>query len=206
MRRLCGGSRRSFSCCDALPAPLRFAGFTTFEGKRAVVDETAGAGARRGLAIELIPNCSLTPRQALGFFASLCVVSFAIAGFFVARGLWPVLPFAGLEMAVLGWALYASLRRRRCTQTITVTDEAIEVVTRDARGARTESFPRHWARARLVRARGWHPSRLVIESHGRSCEIGGLLTEEERRGLHSRLRHVIGGVNESPALNVAPGA
>ena len=197
---------KEFSCCEALPAPLRFAGFTTFEGKRAVVDETAGASARRGLAIELIPNCSLTPRQAFAFFASLCIVSFTIAGIFVARGLWPVLPFAGLEMAVLGWAMHASLRRRRYTQTVTVTDEAIEVVTRDAGGARTESFPRHWARVSLVRARGWHPSRLVIESHGRSCEIGGLLTDEERRGLHSRLRHMIGGVNESPALDAAPGA
>ena len=168
-----------------------------------MVGETAGAGSRRGLAIELVPNCSLTPRQALAFFASLCVVSFTIAGFFVAQGLWPVLPFAGLEMAVLGWALHASLKRRGYTQTITVTDEAIEVVTRDARGAREESFPRHWARTRLVRARGWHPSRLLIESHGRSCEVGGLLTEEERRGLHDRLRSMIGGTSESPALQPA---
>ena len=170
-----------------------------------MVGETAGGDARHGLAIELIPNCSLTPRQAAGFFGSLCIVSFTIAGFFAARGLWPVLPFAGLEMAVLGWALGASLRRRRHTQTITVTDREIEVVTRDRRGARTAAFPRHWARVRLVQPRGGHPSRLVIESHGRACEIGGLLTEEERRGLHARLGRLVGAVNESPGLRAPAG-
>ena len=168
-----------------------------------MVDETAGESLRRGLAIELVPNCSLSPRQALGFFASLCVVTFTIAGFFVAQGLWPVLPFAGLEMAVLGWALHASLRRRKCTQTIMVTEHEVEVVTRDDRGARSASFPRHWARMRLVRGRGWLPSRLLIESHGRSCEVGRLLTEEERRGLHSRLAQVVGGRSESPEIDAA---
>jgi uncharacterized membrane protein len=108
-------------------------------------------------------------------------------------------------MAVLAWALWSSLKRRRCTQTIRVTDGEVEVVTRDARGAHAASFPRHWARVRLVRARGWHPSRLLIESHGRAVEIGGLLTEEERRGLHLRLRRLVGPVDESPRL-VAAGA
>ncbi len=171
-----------------------------------MVGETAGDATRPSLEIELVPNCSLTPRQALAFFASLCIVSFAIAGYFVAQGLWPVLPFAGLEMAVLGWALSASLKRRRYTQTITLTQDEVEVVTRDERGARSAAFPRHWARVRLVRARGWHPSRLVIESHGRSCEVGGLLTEEERRGLFARLSRLVGTMNESPALEVAAAA
>lgn len=171
-----------------------------------MVGETAGDDIRHGIAIELFPNCSLTPRQAAGFFASLCVVSFVIAGYFAAQGLWPVLPFAGLEMAVLGWALGASLKRRRYVQTITVSDDEVEVLTRDGKGSRAATFPRHWARVRLVRARGWHPSRLLIESHGRACEVGGLLTEEERRGLHARLRRLVGTMEESPWLEGAAGA
>ena len=168
-----------------------------------MVGESAARDARCGLAIDLIPNCSLTPRQAAGFFASLCCVSLAVAAFFVAQGLWPVLPFAGLELAVLGWALWSSLKRRRYAQSIRVTDDAVEVVTRDARGQRAATFPRHWARVRLVRSRGWHPSRLLIESHGRACEVGGLLTEEERRGLHARLKRLVGTVDESPRLEAA---
>lgn len=163
----------------------------------------AGSGAGRGHRIELIPNCALTPRMALAFFASLVVVSFSTAGVFAARGLWPVLPFAGLEMALLGWALHASLRRRGWTQTITVTDEVVLVVTRDQRGERVDEFPRHWARTRLAAAPGWQPSRLLIESHGRDCEVGRLLTEEERRGVHARLRALVGGTAESPPLPAA---
>jgi uncharacterized membrane protein len=43
-------------------------------------------------------------------------------------------------------------------------------------------------------------SRLVIESHGRSCEIGNFLNEQERRGLSQRLARLIGRINESPPL------
>lgn len=62
-------------------------------------------------------------------------------------------------------------------------------------------FPRHWAQVKLhVPVSRLHPSRLTIESHGRRCEVGNFLTEEERRGLARRLAHAIGRINESPAL------
>jgi uncharacterized membrane protein len=61
-------------------------------------------------------------------------------------------------------------------------------------------FPRHWAQVKLRRpAAKQHPSRLTIESHGRECELGSFLTEEERRGLALRLQRLIGRVNESPS-------
>ena len=55
--------------------------------------------------IEISPHCSLTTRGAWLFFGSVCVTSFSLAGFVALQGFWPVLPFAGLEMALLGWAL-----------------------------------------------------------------------------------------------------
>jgi uncharacterized membrane protein len=54
------------------------------------------------LTIQLSPNCSLTPRGAALFFGSICLVSFSIALAMTLKGLWPVFPFAGLEMALLG--------------------------------------------------------------------------------------------------------
>lgn len=167
-------------------------------------EATPPAARQDEVSIHIAPNCSLTPRQAAVFFGVVCAGSFAIAGLFAARGLWPVLPFAGLEMAVLGWALSASLKRRRCTETITLTASEVEVVRRDPRGDRRIAFPRQWARARLVTAHGWQPSRLLIESHGRSCEVGRLLTEEERRGLHRRLAQLVGGTGR-PTAAAGPG-
>jgi uncharacterized membrane protein len=155
----------------------------------------------RPLRIELCPNCSLSVRGALLFFGSLCFVSFAIAGMLALQGFWPVLPFAGLEMALLGWALKASLGRRFHRQTITVTDSDVSVESRDRAYCAQVVFPRHWAQVKLRRpASRLHPSRLTIESHGRQCELGSFLTEEERRGLALRLQRLVGHVNESPSL------
>ena len=153
------------------------------------------------VVIQLAPNCSLKPRGAALFFGSTCCASLGIAGMMAARGLWPILPFAGLEMLVLGWALAASLRRRHYSQTITVTEERVIVDTRDRRLSEQVVFPRHWARVKLLGAdTPLHPSRLTIESHGRSYEVGSFLTEEERRALSGRLQRSIGRVNESPSL------
>ena len=151
------------------------------------------------LRIEICPNCSLTLRGARLFFAGACIVPFGVAGFLMLRGFWPVLPFAGLEMALLGWALNVSLERRFHRQTITVTDANVSVDTCGRSRCEHVVFPRHWAQVKLRRpAARLHPSRLTIESHGHQCELGSFLTEEERRGLALRLQRVIGRVNESP--------
>ncbi|NCW56693.1 MAG: DUF2244 domain-containing protein [Gammaproteobacteria bacterium] len=55
--------------------------------------------------IEIAPHCSLTPRGARWFFVSLCVASLSIALPISLLGFWLVLPFAGLELALLAWAL-----------------------------------------------------------------------------------------------------
>jgi uncharacterized membrane protein len=151
--------------------------------------------------IEICPHCSLSVPSALLFFASVCFISFAIAGFLASRGFWPVLPFAGMEMAFLGWALKASMQRRHHSQTITVTDANVKVELREREHSVQLVFPRHWAQVKLRRpASRLHPSRLTIESHGRQCELGSFLTEAERRGLALRLQSLIGRVNESPSL------
>jgi uncharacterized membrane protein len=155
--------------------------------------------------IEICPHCSLSVRTALLFFGSTCLVSFMIAGYMTLRGFWPVLPFSGLEMGFLGWALKVSMARRHHRQTITVTDADVSVELSDRQHSVQHVFPRHWAQVKLRRpASRLHPSRLTIESHGRQCELGSFLTEAERRGLALRLQGLIGRVNESPSLVPKP--
>ena len=150
-------------------------------------------------SIEIRPNCSLTVRGARLLFASACVVPFGMGGFFALKGFWPILPFGGLEMLLLAWALKVSLERRFHSQTITVTDSDVSIESLVRNRSERVVFPRHWAQVKLRRpAASLHPSRLTIESHGRQCELGSFLTEEERRGLALRLARVIGRVNESP--------
>jgi uncharacterized membrane protein len=126
--------------------------------------------------------------------------SLTIAFFFVASGYWPVLPFAGLELALLGWALASSLKRRHYGETLEIGEDEIRITRRGPAGRQEILFSRHWAKVTLRGPRGWHPSRLLIESHGRACEVGAFLTEEERRALGQRLGALIGRSCDSPPL------
>jgi uncharacterized membrane protein len=153
--------------------------------------------------IELAPNCSLTPAGAKLFFVATCLFSLAFTLIFVCLGFWPVLPFWALEMLVLGVCLHASMRRRMYTQTVTITESQISLVTRSRSGEAKQEFARHWAKVRLRSPRTrLYPSRLMIESRGRAFEVGSFLTEEERCVLAKRLRILVGGMNESPPLEI----
>ena len=149
---------------------------------------------------DLTPNCSLSPRGARLFFISICVPTFGIAGIATALGFWPVLPFAGAEMLLLGWALHANMQRRFERETIDVSES--EIVIEYARGnPQRVVFPRHWARVKIRSPKSpLHRGQLVIESHGRAYEVGKFLSEEERHRLAAELQQLIGGMNQSPAL------
>ena len=112
----------------------------------------------------------------------MVIVSFSIAIAFAMQGAWMILPFAGLEMLVLGCALYVVARRVYCWQTISIYHDHIEVVEHDPTRHRQQTFQRAWARVKLEQARiNGHPPRLTIGSHGRAVEIGGYLADGEKQ-------------------------
>src|ERR1041384_7862291 len=111
------------------------------------------------LRIEICPNCSLTVSGARVFFGIACIAPCGIAAILALKGFWPVLPFAGLEMALLGWALKVSLRRRYHRETIIVSEADVRVQSRDHAHYVEVVFPRHWARVKLRRPQSpLHPS------------------------------------------------
>jgi uncharacterized membrane protein len=149
--------------------------------------------------IDLAPHCSLSPRGALLFFGSVCFATFGVASIATWLGFWPVLPFAGAEMLLLGWALHSNMQRRHEREHIEVTER--EITIDYAIPPRRVVFPRHWAQVKIRRPKSpLHRGQLVIESHGRVHEVGKFLTEEERRQLAADLRRLVGGMNQSPAL------
>lgn len=151
--------------------------------------------------IEIAPHCSLSPRGAKLFFASVGLASMSVALPVSFMGFWPVLPFAGLELALLAWALKTSMARRDQRQSIVITPTCVTIEDHSVTPMQRCEFPRHWAQVR-IRAGGsaWHPTRLSVESHGRRHELGAFLTEPERQALASQLRRLIGRINESPDI------
>ena len=134
------------------------------------------------------PNCSLRWRDMVRFYLAMVAVSFGIAIAFSLQGAWLVLPFAGLEMALLGCALYAVARRAYRWQVISVHSDRIDITEHGSRQERLESFQRAWARVRLQPAAiQGHPSRLTIGSHGRRVEIGDCLSEDDKKYLAHEL-------------------
>jgi uncharacterized membrane protein len=149
---------------------------------------------------------SLTPRQSLTltgarvFTAIVGATILAVALPFAARGLWPVLVFAGLAIALLAWAVRASLRAASKRETIDIDERAITVRRSGPGGEHFLVFPRYGSKVKLhAPSTALHPSRLVLESSGQACEVGRFLTEDERRTLAARLQQLVGNANEPPA-------
>ncbi len=150
---------------------------------------------------EYRPNCSLSPQSAAIFFAVVASTSLLVAAYFVTLGLWPVLPFAGLELAALGAVLVHSLRQGRWYEIVSVSPGRVEIDIYTGRTRRKIGFPRAWTQVELRRARiGGHPSHLLIGSQGRFVEIGRHLTESERCEQEKKLKRAIGEMGESPDL------
>ena len=153
--------------------------------------------------IVLAPHVSLSVRGALVFFGLVCFATLGIASVATALGFWPVLPFAGAEMLLLGWALHSNMQRRFVRESIRVSDSEV-IIEDEGANPRRVVFPRHWAQVKIRRPQSsLHRGQLIIESSGRGREVGKFLTEEERRQLAVELQRLIGDMNQSPEL---PGA
>ncbi len=83
------------------------------------------------------------------------MTSLGIAALMATQGSWPVLPFAGLEMLVLGWALRVSLRNRHVIQRLAISGDEFASIPWEPAARNTSCFfgtgPRlHFAR-RILR-------------------------------------------------------
>lgn len=140
------------------------------------------------------PNASLGPRQAWGFMGLICAVGLGIAAMFAVRGFWPILPFAGLELAALGAALWVTQRRNRYREVLSFGENSIRIEFGlvGAGAYASVELPRAWTRVSLCR--GPHltsPTSLGLEYCGQRVELGRCLTDEERSRLCARIRELL---------------
>lgn len=135
------------------------------------------------------PNCSLSWRGTVAVFTCISLVSLLIALGFLALGYWLILPFAGLELALLGTALYLTAWRAALREVVRIEGNVVAVQKGHRQPESTEVLPRGWVRVELARPlRRGHPSRLLLRAHGRAVEVGGCLNEDERDLLAQDLR------------------
>lgn len=138
--------------------------------------------------IILRPNRSLSWRGTKLFFLGMCVLLGAVGSVFTWLGFWLVLPFAGLELLLLGSGLYLVARSGDQREVISIDAESVCIEKGRRHPEQRWVMVRLWARVVLERCpRQWYPSRLLIRSHGRAVEVGRFLNEDERRRLASEL-------------------
>lgn len=148
------------------------------------------AGAADRFALITRRNNSLSAAGRCLVFGSIVAVSMGIAAAFALFcGAWPVLPFAGIEMAALYMAFRHIGRHATDYERVAVDGDRVDVeVFEGGRSARF-GFNRCWTQV-VCAGDG---SRLALRSHGRELEIGRHMSGEQRLGLARRLRQGLRG-------------
>ena len=103
-----------------------------------------------GFSLTLKRNCSISPAGLAGVFAALACVVVAIGAGFAVAGAWLVLPFAGLEVLLLGWAYVVYARRAADYERIELDSGRLTVEVGEAQ--KTWRYEMDARRARVRRA------------------------------------------------------
>ena len=133
-----------------------------------------------------------TPNRSLGVEArrwalvAIAVTPLGLAAFAAFLGAWPVLPFAGLEVALLALAFHMVGRHDADYERLEIGEHEVRYEARLARSVTRFAANRTWARVE-VSNRGDRCS-LRLAYAGRTVALGRLLSDEGRRQLAGTLR------------------
>jgi uncharacterized membrane protein len=125
-------------------------------------------------------NCSMSPKALAGVFAALALVTLAIGAGFALVGAWLVLPFAGLEVLLLGAAYLAYARHAADYERLEIEPGDLRVEVAQANRV---------ARYRLVNAKvSVEDGRVVVRDAKEELEVGRYLGAEARVELAAELQ------------------
>lgn len=133
-----------------------------------------------------VPNRSLGAAGRRWFLGAIAATTLVIAAACAAIGAWPVMPFAGLEVAALWFAFHLVRRHDADFERLEIGEHEVRVEARDARSVTRFVAHRPWARV-ILRERGARVT-LVLAYAGRVVPLGRLLSDEGRRCLAESLR------------------
>ncbi len=141
--------------------------------------------------ILLQPNRAASWRANRIFLLLIVGLTMLIAIGFAFLGAWLILPFAGLEILLLGALLWYVNTVHSRQEVVHFTDD--EVVVEKGRNQPVLKWKclRPWCRFHVYSSHPWYPQRLRLRCHQREIEIGEFLPESERRELRAYLRQIM---------------
>lgn len=154
----------------------------------AVVRVDGLRGERSALRWVLKRNCSISPRQLMVVYLSLCAVSVGLGLAFWSVGAPFVLAFAGLEVVLVGLALLVYARHAADRETLTLDDGQVEVEQCVGRRVQRASFRAEWLSVEPAKAQG---SLVALAGQGRRVLVGRHLRPELRAAFAQELRQAV---------------
>ena len=152
-------------------------------------------------AFEVKASCSSSARTNSIVFWVLTILLTAVSAFFAWQGAWLVLPFAGMELLILGFGLAFSRHKLERVEHIKIGEQEVSVKNKSG----TCVFKRAWLRLELrPSALRNHPISLFLGSHGRRIEVGDFLREDEKRVLANCLNAELSRGIRNPANWFSP--
>lgn len=135
-----------------------------------------------GFSLTLKRNCSISPAGFAGVFAALACVVVAIGAGFAVVGAWLVLPFAGLEVLLLGSAYLIHARRAADYERIVLDSGRLTVEVGEAQKTSRYEIDACRARVRL------EEERVVLLGAREQLELGRHLDASTRARFAAELQ------------------
>jgi uncharacterized membrane protein len=138
--------------------------------------------------LQLWPHRSLPPEGFVWFLGGTAAfLALPLVGVLGTPILWGLLPFMGIALAAIWWALKRSYADGQMLEELTLWQDRIEIVRHDPRRPpRSWQADPYWVRVEL-RSDGPVENYLTLHGAGREVELGAFLSPEERAALHGDL-------------------
>lgn len=130
-------------------------------------------------------NCSLTPSQMGWIYLSLCALSLGIGAMFWSIGATFVLPFAWLELTLVGVAFLLYARHAGDGERIFLAGPQLVVELETAGKLERAEFSREWVR---VEPQSGDGSLIELYGQGRRINVGRYVRPELRPALAREIR------------------
>jgi len=139
----------------------------------------------------LEPNRPMRPLWLCALLVGVAVLSFSAGILFMQQGAWPVIPFFGADVLLLGLAFALCARRAKRRERLTLTPRrlVIERIAPNGQSRREEVDP-YWLRVDH-RDPDRIGSELALVSQGRRVVVGSFLGPDERASLAEALREAL---------------
>ncbi len=142
--------------------------------------------------IVLRPNQSLSWSAFKYFLLFIMLLSFGIATAFLVAGYWLILPFTGLEMAVLSYCLLLCIRRTSTQEVLSFGANDITLEVGRDQPDQVVRWQRFFTKIHVKRAvHPWYRKNIFLVHKGEEKEIGKFLTQIEQEELIDQLNAMI---------------